>query len=72
MADSRLQTEKNIDGEKKRDFEDTNNQIILTRERSSGKNIFDAEKTVISKKSVIKETFAKVTVRKRHQNDEKK
>ena len=70
-------TEQNIDGEKKRDFEDTNNQILLTRERSSGRNIFDAEKTVISKhqdgsikKSVIKETFAKVTVRKRHQNDE--
>ena len=42
-------TEQNIDGEKKRDFEDTNNQILLTRERSSGRNIFDAEKTVISK-----------------------
>ena len=40
-------TEKNIDGEKKRDFEDTNNQIVLTRERSGGKNIFDAKKTVI-------------------------
>ena len=58
----------NIDGDKKRDFEDTNNQILLTRERSSGRNIFDAEKTVISKhqdgsikKSVIKETFAKVS-----------
>ena len=38
-------TEQNIDGEKKRDFEDTNNQILLTRERSSGRNIFDAEKT---------------------------
>ena len=53
------------------------NEIHLTRERSSGKNIFDAEKIIISKqqdgtmkKSVIKETYAKITLRKRHQDNE--
>ena len=53
------------------------NEIHLTRERSSGKNIFDAEKIIISKqqdgtmkKSVIKETYARITLRKRHQDNE--
>ena len=65
--------------EKKDLAEGSNNQINLVRERSSGKNIFDAEKTVITKcqdgttkKSVIKETFAKVTIRKRQQTDKEK
>ena len=57
------------------DIEDgLNEKIKLVRERSSGHNIFDAEKTVFTKcqdgttkKSVIKETYAKVTIRKRHQ-----
>ena len=65
-----------IIGEKKI-AEETDNQIKLVRERSSGKNIFDVEKTVITecqdgttKKSVIKETYAKVTLRKkRHQTE---
>ena len=56
----------------------SNNQIKLVRERSRERNIFDAEKMVISKnpdgtikKSIVKETYAKVTIRKRHQaNDE--
>ena len=54
--------------------EETNESIKLVRERSSGRNIYDAEKTVFTKcpdgslkKSVIKETIAKVTIRKRHQ-----
>ena len=45
--------------------EESNNQIRLLRERSSGKNIWDAEKITFSKchdgsirKSVIKETYA--------------
>ena len=56
--------------------EESNNQIRLLRERSSGKNIWDAEKITFSKchdgsirKSVIKETYAKVTIRKRHQTE---
>ena len=57
------------------DIEDgLNEKIKLVRERSSGHNIFDAEKTVFTKcqdgttkKSVIKETYAKLTIRKRHQ-----
>merc|ERR1711963_334200 len=56
----------------------SNNQIKLVRERSRERNIFDAEKMVILKnpdgtikKSIVKETYAKVTIRKRHQaNDE--
>ena len=66
-----------ITGEKKDLAEGSNNQINLVRERSSGRNIFDAEKTVITncedgttKKSVIKETYAKITIRKkRNQTD---
>ena len=62
---------------RKKIAEETDNQIKLVRERSSGKNIFDVEKTVITecqdgttKKSVIKETYAKVTLRKkRHQTE---
>ena len=64
-------------GERNDVTERSNNQINLVRERSSGRNIFDAEKTVITKcqdgstkKSVISETYAKVTIRqKRHQAD---
>ena len=45
--------------------------VKLIRERSCGRNIFDAEQTVISKnadgsikKSVIKETYGKMSIRK--------
>ena len=63
-------------GNDQEEIEDENSEKIkLIRERSSGRNIFDAEKTVFStcqdgtiKRSVIKETYAKVTIRKRHQN----
>merc|ERR1711963_326928 len=51
----------------------SNNQIKLVRERSRERNIFDAEKMVISKNpdGTIKKTYTKVTIRKRHQaNDE--
>ena len=66
-------TERSVNQEE--DIEDgLNEKIKLVRERSSGHNIFDAEKTVFTKcqdgttkKSVIKETYAKVTIRKRHQ-----
>ena len=50
--------------------------IKLIREKSSGRNIFDAEQTVISKnedgtvkKTVIKETYAKITIRKKRQSE---
>ena len=50
--------------------------VKLNRERSCGRNIFDAEQTVISKnedgtvkKTVIKETYAKITIRKKRQSE---
>ena len=52
------------------------NNIKQIRERSSGRNIFDAEQTVISKnedgtikKSMIKETYANITIRKKRQRE---
>ena len=50
--------------------------IKLIREKSSGRNIFDAEQTVISKNedgtiknSMIKETYANITIRKKRQRE---
>lgn len=70
-------SEKDVDKEVEIIPKEKTNEIHLTRERSSGKNIFDAEKIIISKqqdgtmkKSVIKETYARITLRKRHQDNE--
>ena len=51
--------------------EDLDNQIKLVRERSGGKNIYDTEKVITSKSPdrTIKKTYAKITVRKRHQDN---
>ena len=69
-------SEKDVDKEVEIIPKEKTNEIHLTRERSSGKNIFDAEKIIISKqqdgtmkKSVIKETYARITLRKRHQDN---
>ena len=70
-------SEKDVDKEVEINPKEKTNEIHLTRERSSGKNIFDAEKIIISKqqdgtmnKSVIKETYGRITLRKRHQDNE--
>ena len=79
MLDSKVEKQKKIQAEKDKILESAEGTETLkvVRERSSGPSITDTEKTVFSqnkdgslKKSILKGTFANVTIRKRKPDDE--